>query len=340
VAAPDLFTPQADLNTYTLGPGDVISLDIFDVPEFSGVNYEVGIDGAINLPWIGRQVVAGQTLAQATQSLTAAYAPYIRNPLITVNLRSARTLRVNVVGQVKRPGSYIVSPAGTSNVPSVFAEGTAGGGGGGAASQWPTVTQAIQNAGGITQLANLREIEVRRPQSDGSEQRIKVNLWELLANGDIRQDVTLRDRDTIVIPEATALSPEESQLLGAANVAPEAIRVNVVGEVDAPGTILLPPNSTMNQAILAAGGFDQNRARRSSVQLIRLNPDGTATRRQVPVDLASNLSEENNPALRENDTIVVGRSGLTQVTDTLGNILDPVGRVLGAFDIFGIFDDD
>jgi polysaccharide export outer membrane protein len=320
---------------YLLGPGDQIGLDIFDVPELSGANgqYVVLIDGSVNLPWVGKIKVQGLSLSAASDRLEQAYAPYIRTPQITVNLLTARTLRVNVVGAVKRPGSYIISPQGQTNQILV---GDAAVAGGSVASQWPTVTQALQQAGGITQLANLREVQVNRPKPDGSQETIQVNLWELLRSGQIQQDIALRDRDTLVVPQSTTLSPEEALLNGSSSFAPATILVNVVGEVRAPGTVEVAPNTSLNQALLTAGGFDASRARRKDVILIRLNPDGTAVRRTIPIDLTAGINEETNPSLREFDTIVVGRSGIAQTGDTLDNIFRPLGNIFG---IFNVFDD-
>lgn len=326
--------PAPGEDTYILGGGDQINVDVFDVPEFSGANgnYVVLVDGSINLPWVGRVLVQGLTLEQAASVLTRAYAPFIRNPLITVNLRGARTLRVSVVGEVKRPGSYIISPAGETNQILV---GDAAVAGAGDSSQWPTVTQAIQSAGGITQLANLRQIQVRRPLPGGSEQLIGINLWELLRTGQTSQDITLRDRDTLIIPKAEALSPDEAALIGSASFSPETIRINVVGEVNAPGTVEVPPNTSLNQALLSAGGFDTRRARSSRVNLVRLNTDGTAVKRSVEVDLSSGVNEESNPSLRDGDTIIVGRRGVTQVRDFLDDVFGPLDAVFGrVLDIF------
>jgi polysaccharide biosynthesis/export protein len=318
---------------YRLGPGDQIGLDIFDVPELSGAQgqHVVLVDGSVNLPWVGKIKLQGLTLSAASDRLENAYAPYIRNPLITVNLLTARTLRVNVVGAVKRPGSYIISPQGQTNQVAV---GDTAGAGGEGASQWPTVTQAIQQAGGITQLANLREVQVNRPQPDGSQQAIKVNLWELLRSGQLQQDIALRDRDTLVVPQSVALSSEEALLNGSASFAPATILVNVVGEVKAPGTVEVAPNTSLNQALLTAGGFESSRARRKDVILIRLNPDGTAARRTIPIDLTAGINEETNPSLREFDTIVVGRSGIAQTGDTLDTFFRPLGNIFGIFNVF------
>lgn len=334
--------PSSTEDSYTLGAGDIIQIDIFDVPELSGEagRQTILVDGSVNLPWVGRVMLQGKNLDQAAQTITNKYQGYIRDPLITVNLVTARTLKVSIVGEVKRPGSYVINPAATQTNQALVSEGAAGGGGGGEGNQWPTVTQALQTAGGVTQQADLRRVQLRRTLPDGSEQVTDVNLWELLRTGTLSQDITLRDKDVLVVPTATALNSEEALTVGSANFSPSQIRVNVVGEVTTPGVVELPPNTPLNQAIMAAGGFDALRARRGSVYLIRLNPNGTAVRRKVKIDLTAGINDETNPALRDYDTVVIRRNGLASTTDTIGQVFAPFGELLGPFGtIFGIVND-
>ncbi|MFE1746610.1 SLBB domain-containing protein [Coleofasciculus sp. H7-2] len=430
---------------YTLGAGDRVRLDIFEVPEYSG-EYQVLIDGTLNLPIIGSVPVQGLTLQRATDEISSRYARYIRRPLLTITLLAPRPVKIAVAGEVNRPGSYTVS----------LTEGR----------QFPTVTQALQLAGGITQAANIRQVQLRRLQSPGSSDIIAVNLWELLNNGDLSQDLTLRDGDSLFIPTSPQINPDESRTLADASFAPQntgpikivvvgevsrpgpyivspatvatanippevnttaassstpatvtqaiqvaggitpladirqvqirrsarsgpekvldinlwqllqsgdvtqdvilqegdtvvvptasnidpsevpqiasasfspnTIRVNVVGEVAKAGTIEVPPNTTLNQAVLAAGGFN-NRARRSSVELIRLNANGTISKRNVQVNFAQGINDQNNPVLRNNDVVVVNRSSLANFSDTLGTVLSPLGGVFSLFNFFRIF---
>lgn len=320
-------------NAYTLGSGDQIRLDIFDVPELSGSNgnYTVLADGTLNLPWVGSVSVQGLTLAESARVLTRRYTQYIRNPLITVSLLAPRPLRVAIVGAVNRPGAYSTGQAAAS--------GPAGGATGVTVplNQLRTVTQAIQTAGGIVPLsADIRQIQVRRPRLDGSQEVIPVNLFAFLRTGDLSQDITLRDGDTVVVPIASELNPTEIPEVAAASFSPGTINVNVVGEVTKPGLVAVQPNITLNQAILAAGGFDNRRARRIDVQLVRLNTNGTVDRRTIPVDLSAGLNEETNPALRNNDIVIVGRSNLASTSDFLDTLLRPVVGVLGLLGIFGV----
>jgi polysaccharide biosynthesis/export protein len=152
-------------------------------------------------------------------------------------------------------------------------------------------------------------------------------LWELLKSGDLRQDVILQEGDTVFIPTATVLSSEEASEIAAASFSPNTIRVNVVGEVAQSGVVEVPPNTPLNQTILAAGGFNQ-RARRSSVELVRLNLDGTVSRQSIDIDFAQGVNEASNPPLRNNDVVIVGRSGLASFSDALDTALAPLNRLI------------
>jgi polysaccharide biosynthesis/export protein len=432
---------QADQG-YTLGPGDRIRIDTFQLPQYSG-EFEVLIDGSINLPVAGLVSVQGLTVSQAADVVSAAYSAFLRRPLVTLTLLVPRPFQVGIAGEVNRPGSYVVprqdtqfptvtqaletaggptlaadigrveirrpQRSGTEQIISVdlrqllatgdlrydlalrdgdtiyvptaeqidlqetsrlasasfapdespavniavvgevFRPGTytvtgtartseAGVPGGlNVTGRPPTVTRAIQVAGGIKSMADIGRIEVRRPTSSGAEQVFEIDLRALLVEGDLRQDAVLQEGDTIVVPTATALNPEDASLYGSASFSPDSIRVTVVGEVTQAGVVEIPPNTAMNQAILSAGGFN-TRARRGTVRLVRLNPDGTVTEQRIPVDFAQGISEE-NPILQNNDVVIVGRSSLASISDTLGAILTPLDRFFSILGTpFRIFD--
>ena len=245
-------------------------------------------------------------------------------------------INIAVVGEVFRPGPYRLrggaTRTGDAGVP----------GGEGGDGNAVTVTDAIQVAGGIKPLANIRQVEVRRTPRYGDQESFTVDLWSLLQTGDLKQNAILQEGDTVVIPTATAAIPaEEASQTAAATFSPNSIRINVVGEVTRPGQIEVPPNTPLNQGLLAAGGFN-NRAREDVVGLVRLNPDGTVTQRELNVDFAQGISEDGNPVLQNNDIIIVGTSGLADFSDTLGAITSPIADflfILGApFNFFNLFD--
>ncbi|GBE93885.1 polysaccharide biosynthesis/export family protein [Nostoc cycadae] len=226
---------------------------------------------------------------------------------------------VAIIGEVNRPGSYLVT--------------TGGGGAEGGAGGLPTVTRAIQLAGGITGQADIRSLKLRRPTRTGGEQNIDVNLWQLLQSGDVNQDIIVQDGDTIVIPTATDVTAAEATQLANTTLSPNTIQVGVVGEVKRPGATELKPNSSLNQALLAAGGFDST-ASRAAVDLVRLNPDGSVTKRVVKVNFADGINEATNPILRNNDVVIVSRNGLAKTGQTLGAIAGPFGVILNVLRLF------
>ncbi len=317
---------QAASSEYTLGAGDQVRVDVFGVADLSGTTYTLLSDGSLTLPWVGKVILQGLTTEQASETLVQRYRRYIHRPSITVSLVAPRPVRIGVVGEVNRPGAYTTGQSAGGTIE-----------GDGAAAPIRTVTQAIQAAGGITQMADIRNIEIRRPQLGNRQEIIRVDLWAFLQAGELDQDIPLRDGDTLIVPTVSALDPREAVQLAAANFSPETVRINVVGEVKSPGTLALQSNTSLNQAILAAGGFDLTRARTSEVQLIRINPDGSAVRREIQVDLSAEVNEATNPALRNNDIVVVGRSGLARTGDFLNTLLGPINPFVGVFSILRIF---
>ncbi|MCU0517907.1 MAG: SLBB domain-containing protein [Oscillatoria sp. Prado101] len=289
------------------GAEEIINIDLWALLQTGDLRQDLGLrDGdTIFVP-----TATNVNLAEASQLSTTSFSG---DP--------TRPLKIAVVGEVNSPGSYTIQRVSDQ----------------GAQLGLITVTRAIETAGGITQTADVRRIQVRRPTKEGVEKVIDVNLWQLLQSGDLSQDMILDQGDTVVIPPAENIDLTEAPQLATASFSPKTIAVNVVGEVVRPGAVQVPPNTSLNQALLAAGGFNNTRARKGEVELIRLNPNGTVARRTVKVDFSQELNEETNPALRPNDVIVVGRSGVASFSDTLGTVLSPLGGVFSIFNIFRLF---
>jgi polysaccharide biosynthesis/export protein len=241
-------------------------------------------------------------------------------------------LNITVVGEVYRPGSHTVESsvrveqAGTPGAPRDSFNQTR---------IYPTISRALQTAGGIKTLADVRNIKLRRITQSGQEKEFSIDFWKLLKEGDQKQDIILQDRDTIVVPTAKSLPPEEISTLASSTVTPDRIRVSVVGEVGAPGVLQVAPNTPLNTAILTAGGFNQ-KADKKSVQFMRLNPDGTISKREIAVNFTQGIDEQKNPLLRNDDVIVVGKSNLGTITEGASTVFNPLGAIVGVFRaIFG-----
>ncbi|MEP6515154.1 polysaccharide biosynthesis/export family protein [Microcoleus vaginatus] len=222
---------------------------------------------------------------------------------------------VSVFGEVKRPGRYVAIGGDTQN-----GERTNG---------QPTIIRALQLAGGITSIADIRQIQLQRYTRSGKQQVRTINLWQYLQEQDTSQDTILQEGDIIFVPTATAIDPGEVSVLATASFAPGTVQVSVIGEVNTPGGLKLPPNTTLNQAIMSAGGFRLSRANSRSVELIRLNPNGTISRSEVAINLNQGIDAQTNPLIQDNDIIIVGRSRTATLVDTITTVLTPVNNIIG-----------
>jgi polysaccharide biosynthesis/export protein len=233
--------------------------------------------------------------------------------------------RVTVVGEVNRPGTYTVKGEGNTTNNNTQLTGTVA---------LPTVTNALQSAAGIKPTADIRQIQLIRTTRTG-EQKIALNLFKLLQDGDTSQDVIIQEGDRIFIPIAKNPSARDVDLVASSTFSPTAIKINVIGEIASKagkgGTIEVPPNTTLNQALLASGGFDNVRANKNEVDFIRLNPDGSVTKRLIRLNFARGIDPEQNPRLQNNDTIVIGRNNLTRIGDGFSTILTPFNGLSNFF---------
>lgn len=291
-------TQAADLNQVQLkrsngsGGSQTVTLNLWSLLNSGDTQYDLPLRD-------GDSIVIGEATTvdlAATSQLSAS----------NLALNTEQDMVVAVVGEVFRPGAYEFESGST--------KGTT------------TITQAVQTAGGIKPSADIQRIQVRRRTRSGSEQLIDIDFWQLLQGGDLSQNLVLQQGDTVVIPEASENTPTELSQLAAANLSPEGVKVNVVGEVASPGQIQISPNTTLNQAVLAAGGFTQRST--EVVELIRLNPNGSVTQREIEVDLTEGADSTKNPLLLNNDVVLVGRNARTRFGDTLGGILGPVMQLL------------
>lgn len=287
----------------------VIPVDLMQFLQTGELRYDVQLrDGdTVFVP-----TAAATDLAESRQIATASFAPAEQTPI-----------NIAVVGDVYRPGPHTVTGTARTAEAGLPGDSTRYG-------LTPTITRALQVAGGITPTANIRQVQVRRITQAGVEQVFQVDLWKLLHDGDLNQDAFLQDRDTVVVPTATTVDLSEANQIATASFSPDQIRVNVVGELVRPGVVEVPPNTPLNQAILAAGGLN-NRASIKSVQLIRLNLNGSVLRQDIDVDFTQGVNEVTNPPLRNNDVVVVRRSDLATVSDTIEAFANPFTRFLALF---------
>ncbi|MEO6726643.1 MAG: polysaccharide biosynthesis/export family protein [Blastocatellia bacterium] len=159
--------------TTRLGPEDVISVDVFDQPNYSRANLIVPPNGRISYPLIGHIIVAGRTTEDLEKEITEKLAEYIREPKVSVQMVQVHSLKYLVIGDVTTPGIYEMT-------------------------RRLTVTEALAKAGYVTRFGELSKVAVLRMQKDGSTLPIPINMREV-ERGKL-QDIYLTPGDTVVVP--------------------------------------------------------------------------------------------------------------------------------------------
>jgi polysaccharide export outer membrane protein len=228
-----------------------------------------------------------------------------------------RPVVVNVTGEVQRPGPIqlrSVTSASGSNTSQPSLEGA------------PRISSALVEAGGVTTHANIRQIEVRRTLPDGESRIVTVDLWDAVWSANAPEDLILQDGDSIYVHRLPEGEDFDRRLLARSSLAPQTIRVRVVGEVTRPGEVQVSPDGSISSAVAIAGGPTQD-ARLSRVELIRLNQDGTISNQRL------DLSDLNDSIqVQEGDVVIVPERGDSSFFRVLGRALGPIGSLLGIFD--------
>ncbi|MEL6468752.1 MAG: polysaccharide biosynthesis/export family protein [Cyanobacteria bacterium J06623_4] len=324
VSPPPIVPRDYAASSYILGAGDRIELDVYGFEEYTG-SLVVLPDGTITLPLVGKIPAAGRTTDQLEQELTVALDRVLVTPYVSVTLSELRPIVINVSGEVHRPGPIsLQGPAGVDRDinnpdrnPNSFRNRRTSGP--------PSVSEALIQAGGVMQTADIRDVVVMRSLPNGQTVRTNVNLWDSLWSETLPDDMLLRDGDLVFVPRLAAGDTLDTRLLARSTLSPDVIRVRVVGEVTNPGEVPVPPNSSLSSAVAIAGGPTED-AKLSEVAFVRMN-DGGEIEQEV-VDL-SNLVD--NYQVQDGDVVVVPKSTTTSVLDFAARLLSPLNFLFGIF---------
>ena len=319
-------TSSVSTANYVLGVGDQISLSVIGYPEFTGT-LAVLPDGTITLPLVGPVRVNGYTPTQLSSVLTNQLRTYLVDPVVSIGLTETRPVVVTVAGEVHRPGP--IQMGGTSNLGGDILSAITTDSTGPAQSfsqeqPLPTLSSAVLLAGGVTRDADIRQVMIRRPTAGGSEEILTLNLWDVITAGVGTADVALRDGDSVFIPRLTG-NEIDRRAVARSSLAPNVIRVKVVGEVVTPGEVAVPPNSSISSAVAIAGGPTTD-AKLSNVSLVRQSDTGQIEEEEIDL---RNLVDDYQ--VQEGDVIVVAKRGYLSVIDNAARILNPLSlfRLLG-----------
>lgn len=311
---------EAVQSFYILGTGDQLEITVFGYEEFTGSKVILS-DGTITLPIIGAIRAAGKTPEALTQELTSRLQPYLVDPFVTVNLTTLRPVVVNVAGEVQRPG-----PVQLRSLTAAARE--SGGTPEAALAAAPTVSSALMEAGGVTRNANIQEVVLRRSLPNGESTTLTLNLWDAIWSENQPEDLILQPGDSILVPRLAADSTIDRRLLSRSTLAPDVVRVRVVGEVTQPGEVQIPPDSTLSDAVATAGGPTGDASLRRA-EFIRLNEDGTIDRQRIDL---SDLNDDFQ--IQEGDVVIVPQRRAFRALDIAGRVLSPFGSLLNIINRF------
>ena len=316
-------------NFYILGPGDLIIIKFFGMPEISG-NYQIMSDGNVQLPLIGAQNLSGYTLDGSKNKLTELYKDQLITPQIDLFLSSPRPLKISMIGEVLRPGSYTLDLNEVSRVVGSSGQGTNIKG-------FPTVVDAIQKAGGLTFDADITNIVIYRnlPGNNRELKKAELDLLDLIKTGNQENNPILFDGDVIEISKITDSIKSIENI--PTNLTPEKIKLYIVGEVAAPGMYEVAANTKISQAILIAGGPNSWR-HQDKVQLLRVKRNGSVQVNKVAFNEKGIIKTKTKLSLRNGDIIRVNKNLFGKSSDALGTFLLPVRDLYSLYGIYKLID--
>jgi len=302
--------PQDPFVLYRLGPGDTIGLVVQRFPDLNFVG-PINPEGNVILPLLGSVSLAGLTLEEAQSKIRDGLNRYLVDPIVRVTLSSQRPIQVTIIGEVFEPGFYFLSVRGQA---------------------LPRVSTALFVAGGATVNADLRSIRIRRSLADGTIIEKTIDLFTPLKNGGTLPDLSLQDRDAVVVSRLpTKPDPEyDSVLAGRSTLAQPFIRVRVLSYATGGITTLrLERGSSFVDALTAIGPNPDN-ADLGNIGLVRFDAEqGKAISRQIDGGNALRGDPTHNVALQDNDVIIVGRNLVGRITYALNVFTQPFRDVLG-----------
>ncbi len=165
--------PPADA-AYTVKPGDTLLISVWKEPDLQGPVL-VRPDGMFSFPLAGQMDARNKTVPELQQELTAKLKKYISDPVVTVSIQEIKGNKVYVIGQVQKPGDFVVNPR-------------------------VDVMQALSMAGGTTPFAALGDIMILRRTDTGLQQALPFKYTDVVRGRNLQQNIMLQAGDVVVVP--------------------------------------------------------------------------------------------------------------------------------------------
>ncbi len=166
------FQPSTNMPTpanYRLGAGDNVVIEVWGASQQT-INSTISADGTVTIEGVGPIRIAGMTVSQANNALKSKMGTYYKDSNIQLTVHDTRTVQVQVLGEVKTPGTYTISSLSTA-------------------------FNALYSAGGISDVGSLRDIKVYR----AGKVLAKIDVYDYIFNGNASGDVRLQDNDVVVV---------------------------------------------------------------------------------------------------------------------------------------------
>jgi protein involved in polysaccharide export with SLBB domain len=234
---------------YRVGPGDILSVQVYNQGEFTQPEVNIGPDGYATFNNVGPIYVAGKTLPEIQAILFDSISQWVKVPNVSVGLTRTRPGILYVNGAVLRPGLVQMATDPKSLT----------GGAGGPANGFRAelrLTNALQTAGGVMASADLSKVTIKRAETGTTE---TYDLWKLLREGDNTQDVLLQQGDSVIVPElenSAAMSDEDFMQLVRSSIGPGSFPIRIFGYVAKPGNYDMNGLSPyLNSALSRAEGY-------------------------------------------------------------------------------------
>jgi polysaccharide export outer membrane protein len=158
---------------YTVKPGDMLSISVWKEPDLQRPAL-VRPDGSFSFPLVGEVDAKGKTVADLTKTMSQRLTKYISDPVVTVSIQEIKGNKVYVIGQVNKPGEFIMNPS-------------------------VDVMQALSMAGGTTPFASLGDIVVLRRTPTG-KQAVPFRYNDVVKGRRMDQNIDLQAGDVVVVP--------------------------------------------------------------------------------------------------------------------------------------------
>ena len=202
-----------------------------------------------------------------------------------------------------------------------------------------TISNVIRKAGGITSKTDLSRIEIIRDipiGKGGGKQRAVIDFTSFINESDPTNDIRLFDGDRIFIPKLATASSDIIPKSILSGLSPRFITVDIFGRVENPGTVKLPLEASLSDAIDLTGPI---RPLSGKIVLIRYNKDGTIVNKNISYSARAKKGSKRNPFVKQGDLISVKNSFLGKSTGVIREFTAPFIGIYSTKEIIESFNE-